>query len=77
MWQSECKLLTSPPPPLYLKKGQDCVVEGTRGMSVQFYVLIENNNIERKPDPSSPLLTCFFCFFLQDSVFALVLCIEY
>ena len=70
---TECvKLLTSPTlPPLYLKKGQDCVVEGTRGMSVQFYVLIEKNNIERKPDPLLSPPNMFFFVFSQDSVFAL------
>ena len=38
-----------PPPPLYFKKDQDCVVEGTRCMSVQFYDLIrkQKQNIER------------------------------
>ena len=57
------KLPTSPtpPPPSTLKKGQDCVVEGTSGMSVQLYVLTKKQT-ERKPDPLLSPPNIFFRF---------------
>ena len=49
------------PPPSTLKKGQDCVVEGTSGMSVQLYVLTKKQT-ERKPDPLLSPPNIFFRF---------------
>ena len=61
MRQCELNYYFSHPPPLYPEKGQDCVVEGTNGMSVQLYVLTKKQT-ERKPDPLLSPPNIFFSF---------------
>ena len=54
MRQCELNYYFSHPPPLYPEKGQNCVVKGTNGMSVQLYVLTKNKHRGSLTPPLSP-----------------------
>ena len=54
MLKESANYFSHPLPPFYFKKDQDCVVEGTRCMSVQFYDLIWKQKHREDACPPPP-----------------------